>query len=202
VLGKKSGIDSIRIKCAELGLEVPAEQHAELLARVKQLGAEKRGLVTDEEFRQLAENARNRLATGIGSIDGLRGSGFVAVPTKGDHMTSPKRVWLAAFVLVLAGVLGGAALAAKGGHKAGPQESLAFANVLEDGTLQVNASSDNLTDANIVKGKDATTGESPRRRLLLHRPAVPAEQRDRRGRQLVRQQRHDRVRRDRQCDSA
>jgi isopropylmalate/homocitrate/citramalate synthase len=55
VLGKKSGLDSIRIKCAELGLEVPAEQHAELLARVKQLGAEKRGLVTDEEFRQLAE---------------------------------------------------------------------------------------------------------------------------------------------------
>ena len=55
VLGKKSGLDSIRIKCAELGLEVPAEQRAELLARVKQLGAEKRGLVSDEEFRQLAE---------------------------------------------------------------------------------------------------------------------------------------------------
>jgi isopropylmalate/homocitrate/citramalate synthase len=54
VLGKKSGLDSIRIKCAELGLDVPAEQHAELLARVKQLGAEKSGLVTDEELRQLA----------------------------------------------------------------------------------------------------------------------------------------------------
>jgi len=54
VLGKKSGLDSIRIKCSELGLEVPKEQHAELLARVKQLGAEKRGLVTDEEFLQLA----------------------------------------------------------------------------------------------------------------------------------------------------
>jgi isopropylmalate/homocitrate/citramalate synthase len=54
VLGKKSGLDSIRIKCAELGLDVPAEQHAELLARVKRLGAEKGGLVTDEELRQLA----------------------------------------------------------------------------------------------------------------------------------------------------
>jgi isopropylmalate/homocitrate/citramalate synthase len=53
VLGKKSGLDSIRIKCAELGLDVPEEQRAELLARVKQLGSEKRGLVTDEEFRQL-----------------------------------------------------------------------------------------------------------------------------------------------------
>jgi isopropylmalate/homocitrate/citramalate synthase len=54
VLGKKSGLDSIRIKCTELGLDVPEEQQAELLARVKQLGSEKRGLVSDEEFRQLA----------------------------------------------------------------------------------------------------------------------------------------------------
>jgi isopropylmalate/homocitrate/citramalate synthase len=53
VLGKKSGLDSIRIKCAELQLDVPEEQHPELLARVKQLGSEKRGLVTDEEFCQL-----------------------------------------------------------------------------------------------------------------------------------------------------
>jgi isopropylmalate/homocitrate/citramalate synthase len=54
VLGKKSGLDSIRIKAAELGLDVPEDRRADLLARVKQLGAEKRGLVSDEEFRQLA----------------------------------------------------------------------------------------------------------------------------------------------------
>jgi isopropylmalate/homocitrate/citramalate synthase len=54
VLGKKSGLDSVRIKCTELGLDVPEEKYADLLARVKQLGAEKRGLVSDEEFRQLA----------------------------------------------------------------------------------------------------------------------------------------------------
>jgi isopropylmalate/homocitrate/citramalate synthase len=53
VLGKKSGIDSIRIKAAELGLEVPDE--AALLAAVKQRGTEKRGLVTDDEFRALAD---------------------------------------------------------------------------------------------------------------------------------------------------
>jgi isopropylmalate/homocitrate/citramalate synthase len=53
VLGKKSGIDSIRIKAEELGLDVPDERHADLLAAVKKLGAEKRGLVTDDEFRQL-----------------------------------------------------------------------------------------------------------------------------------------------------
>jgi isopropylmalate/homocitrate/citramalate synthase len=54
VLGKKSGLDSIRIKVTELELDVPKERHADLLARVKQLGGEKRGLVTDDEFRQLA----------------------------------------------------------------------------------------------------------------------------------------------------
>jgi isopropylmalate/homocitrate/citramalate synthase len=54
VLGKKSGLDSIRIKAEELGLDVPEERRAELLARVKELGARKRGLVTDDEFRELA----------------------------------------------------------------------------------------------------------------------------------------------------
>ena len=51
VLGKKSGLDSIRIKAEELGLEVPEERRAEVLAAVKALGAKKRGLVSDEEFR-------------------------------------------------------------------------------------------------------------------------------------------------------
>jgi len=55
VLGKKSGIDSIRIKAEELGLEVPESRRAELLAQVKELGARKRGLVTDEEFRAMVQ---------------------------------------------------------------------------------------------------------------------------------------------------
>jgi isopropylmalate/homocitrate/citramalate synthase len=54
VLGKKSGLDSIRIKAEELGLDLPEERRAEVLAGVKALGARKRGLVTDEEFRELA----------------------------------------------------------------------------------------------------------------------------------------------------
>jgi isopropylmalate/homocitrate/citramalate synthase len=53
VLGKKSGLDSIRIKAAELGLDVPEERHAELLAAVKELGTRKRGLVEDDEFAVL-----------------------------------------------------------------------------------------------------------------------------------------------------
>jgi isopropylmalate/homocitrate/citramalate synthase len=54
VLGKKSGLDSIRLKAEELGLDVPAERQAELLAAVKELGARKKRLVTDAEFRKLA----------------------------------------------------------------------------------------------------------------------------------------------------
>ncbi len=54
VLGKKSGLDSIRIKAEELGLDVPEERRDDVLAAVKQLGASKRGLVTDDEFRELA----------------------------------------------------------------------------------------------------------------------------------------------------
>jgi isopropylmalate/homocitrate/citramalate synthase len=54
VLGKKSGLDSIRIKVSELGLDVPEDRYADLLAQVKARGAEKRGLVTDDEFRALA----------------------------------------------------------------------------------------------------------------------------------------------------
>jgi isopropylmalate/homocitrate/citramalate synthase len=56
VLGKKSGLDSIRIKAEELGLDVPEERRAELLARVKELGTRKRGLVGDDEFRGLVDD--------------------------------------------------------------------------------------------------------------------------------------------------
>jgi isopropylmalate/homocitrate/citramalate synthase len=55
VLGKKSGIDSIRLAVERLDLDVPEEQWPDLLARVKALGAEKRGLVTDDELRALVE---------------------------------------------------------------------------------------------------------------------------------------------------
>ena len=55
VLGKKSGLDSIRIKAEELGLDLPEERRAEVLARVKELGTRKRGLVGDDEFRELVD---------------------------------------------------------------------------------------------------------------------------------------------------
>ena len=55
VLGKKSGLDSIRLKAEELGLDVPAERHAGILAAVKALGETKKRLVTDAEFKKLVE---------------------------------------------------------------------------------------------------------------------------------------------------
>jgi isopropylmalate/homocitrate/citramalate synthase len=60
VLGKKSGLDSIRIKAGELGLDVPEEQLSALLEAVKRAGTKKRGLVTDAEFRRLVSRRRAR----------------------------------------------------------------------------------------------------------------------------------------------
>ena len=54
VLGKKSGRRSIMLKAKELGLLIPADKEAyKMLRRVKQLSIEKKGLVTDEEFKQI-----------------------------------------------------------------------------------------------------------------------------------------------------
>ena len=58
VLGKKSGIDNVRLKAEELGLDLPEEAQRALLARVKALGSEKRDLVSDDEFRRLAFELR------------------------------------------------------------------------------------------------------------------------------------------------
>ena len=63
VLGKKSGIDSIRIKLAELELDFPEDRQAELLDAVKQLGVKKRGLVTDAEFRRIVNRKRGQTRT-------------------------------------------------------------------------------------------------------------------------------------------
>ena len=57
VLGKKSGIDSIRIKAEELGVELSEEGRRTVLDAVKRRGVEKRGLVSDEEFREFARDA-------------------------------------------------------------------------------------------------------------------------------------------------
>ena len=62
VLGKKSGIDSIAIKAKELGIALSAEEQQAALTVVKRAGTEKRGLVTDSEFRAITERVK-RAAT-------------------------------------------------------------------------------------------------------------------------------------------
>jgi isopropylmalate/homocitrate/citramalate synthase len=57
VLGKKSGLDSIRIRVEELGLDVPVERFPEILDAVKRAGTKNRGLVTDADFRRIVNRA-------------------------------------------------------------------------------------------------------------------------------------------------
>jgi isopropylmalate/homocitrate/citramalate synthase len=60
VLGKKSGLDSIRIKVEELGLDVPDDAYPALLDAVKRTAARKHALVSDSEFRRLVSRERAR----------------------------------------------------------------------------------------------------------------------------------------------
>ena len=50
VLGKKSGLDSIRLKANELGIDLPESQRALVLQEVKRAAIAKGGLVSNEEF--------------------------------------------------------------------------------------------------------------------------------------------------------
>jgi isopropylmalate/homocitrate/citramalate synthase len=55
VLGKKSGLDSIDLKAKELGISFPQDQRGPILAAVKKRAIAKRGLLSDEEFRQIVD---------------------------------------------------------------------------------------------------------------------------------------------------
>jgi len=51
VLGKKSGLDSVRLKAEELGINLLESQRAAVLEIVKRKGIEKGGLLNDDGFR-------------------------------------------------------------------------------------------------------------------------------------------------------
>jgi isopropylmalate/homocitrate/citramalate synthase len=55
VLGKKSGLDSIDLKAKELNISFLPDQRAPILAAVKKRAIAKRGLLTDDEFRQIVD---------------------------------------------------------------------------------------------------------------------------------------------------
>jgi isopropylmalate/homocitrate/citramalate synthase len=56
VLGKKSGLSSIKLKVQELGIDLPEERFPELLAQVKRDATAAGRLMTDDEFRRLAQS--------------------------------------------------------------------------------------------------------------------------------------------------
>jgi isopropylmalate/homocitrate/citramalate synthase len=61
VLGKKSGLDSIDLKCKELGIPISAEQRAPVLAAVKKRAIAKRQLVSDQEFLEIVRELTDRV---------------------------------------------------------------------------------------------------------------------------------------------
>jgi isopropylmalate/homocitrate/citramalate synthase len=61
VLGKKSGLDSIDLKCKELGIPISAEQRAPVLAAVKKRAIAKRQLVSDQEFLEIVRELADRV---------------------------------------------------------------------------------------------------------------------------------------------
>jgi isopropylmalate/homocitrate/citramalate synthase len=57
VIGKKSGLDSVAFWASKLGLQVSSEEIARLTVLVKDKAMEKKGLLSDDEFRELAAKA-------------------------------------------------------------------------------------------------------------------------------------------------
>ena len=57
VLGKKSGLDSIRLKAKELRIDLPEARRATVLQAVKRAAIEKGRLITDEEFVALVRES-------------------------------------------------------------------------------------------------------------------------------------------------
>ena len=61
VLGKKSGVSSVDLKLADLGMgPLSKEDKMEVLNRIKELGIEKKGMVTDDEFRKIVLDVISR----------------------------------------------------------------------------------------------------------------------------------------------
>lgn len=58
VLGKKSGLDSVRLKAEVLGLDLPESARNAVLEAVKHKAVEKGGLLNDDEFRSIVRDVK------------------------------------------------------------------------------------------------------------------------------------------------
>ena len=56
VLGKKSGLSNVDLKGKELGLDIPEDKRAAILAEVKEISIANSRLVSDDEFRGIVAN--------------------------------------------------------------------------------------------------------------------------------------------------
>ena len=54
VLGKKSGVNSVRVKLQEQGISASEEQEREILRRVKEFGTKHKTTLNEEQFKQIA----------------------------------------------------------------------------------------------------------------------------------------------------
>jgi len=66
LMGKKSGLDSVTIWAEKLGIKLTEEETGEVLRRVKQRSYDLKGLLTEDEFREIAQGAK---ASGIAVKD-------------------------------------------------------------------------------------------------------------------------------------
>jgi len=55
VMGKSSGIDCVADWMERMGLDASQEQKEAMVLKVKQAGIQKKGLLTEEEFRKIYE---------------------------------------------------------------------------------------------------------------------------------------------------
>lgn len=70
VMGKKSGLASVRLKCQELQLKIPEDRYPALLTATKNLAARQRSLVSDEDFRNLAQQISQQIS--VSAPDAIR----------------------------------------------------------------------------------------------------------------------------------
>ena len=58
LMGKKSGLDNVEIWAGEMGIDLTKEEKLEVLNRVKEKASDVKRLLTEDEFRRIAEDVK------------------------------------------------------------------------------------------------------------------------------------------------
>jgi isopropylmalate/homocitrate/citramalate synthase len=62
VMGKKSGVDNVEMWAEKLGIDLTQQEAREIVGYVKSKGTELKRLLTEDEFREIAQEVRNKKA--------------------------------------------------------------------------------------------------------------------------------------------